>query len=211
MTHHWKLLGILAALVIGTLVGSLALAADGPAAPRPAVAAEPLFGSLAGLTFPPSSNLTASQELILRDGRVTDDEMRAAVASTLACIEAAGLRVDIPPSGDPSERVERTFRVITGGPGSPSAVVFACKGEYMDAVDRAFGQQESTRAGLTHSQQLAIYDGCMAEKGFPVADPKRGPTQFFLTERYTEILEAGGMDALNACSLTLKQARRGAP
>ncbi len=219
MKRNLKSLGVIGGLLAGcAALASLALALDSPASPSSSVATDlevarrplPDVLPLPGPLLRPG--LPESQRAIMADGFVDDGEMRAAVAATVACIEAKGLRVDIPKSGDPGERIDRIIRVITAGPESPSVAVFACKAEFLDDVERLFGYQEATRAGLTRDQARAIYDACMAGRGFPVDDPKRGPTDFSTLERWQEVQSTvAGHEAFVACQLKLTQARRGDP
>ncbi|MGH2611332.1 MAG: hypothetical protein ACRDHF_19825, partial [Tepidiformaceae bacterium] len=144
-------------------------------------------------------SISEYQQTVLADGVVTDEEMRDAVAATVACIRAQGYNAQVPPSGEPGQ-VDRVILVIgregeVDPAGPVNDVVAGCKEEYMERVDREYARQSapSPESADALAQRFAA---CMIDAGYP---PGPGET-VFTTERMYEVAGTpAGLKALDAC------------
>lgn len=154
----------------------------------------------AGSSPSATGSIPVLQRDILADGRVSDDEMREAVAATVQCIKDRGFtNVSVPPSGDDT-KVDRTILIVAGdgAQAEADAAVFDCKAQFMDAVDEAYARQF---AGPPKSQaeiaaQQERFTDCLVSRGY-----KTGPGDRIMSPAILDVIRAtdDGKRAIGEC------------
>ena len=205
-------LGILAILLVPALIAavgvSLALADDLPFSvlnnsnSDPSRSAErlPNFGVTPATHF---------QESASADGHVSDEEMAAAVEATAACIREKGFEVSVV-AADPRDRIARSFVVVMRSEESPSAVVFACKDEFMSDLDLIYSSQEGAKSPITVAEGTRLFDECLTANGYP--PPPGPPVNPYSAERLAPLdATVAGGQAIMRCNKVVEDAHRGGP
>jgi len=154
------------ALVAGATVSYAVARDDNEASPEPTALGPAEWPERAEPSgeYPRPDLISEPQWAMVRDGRVTDEEMRQAAEATVACAAEAGVTLTVYPGADGDARGTLTHMSASG---EPSWAVRDCKWKFMDAVSLLYGSQIDARAYATTEEHVARWDGCLATQGFP--------------------------------------------
>lgn len=139
------------------------------------------------------------QAAILADGTVTEDEMRAAVQQTVACLQAKGLNAEFLPSGRPSD--PPSYRVVSSEQLDFDEAIKPCEDEYMSELGGPYARELERRyAAFSKEESVRRVEECIESKGFFLEDK----TQYYSVE-FQSTPEAG--KAMTECLMKVRDER----
>jgi hypothetical protein len=151
-----------------------------------------------------SAEPSSYQAAILADGTITDAEYRAAVESTVACLQAQGLNAQFRPATRAKDAP--TFRILSSEPLDPAAVE-RCKSEYMNALGAPYALElERRHAAFSRGAAYDRLFACVNAKGYDTGEGEY--ESFFHPRRQAEFAATPGASAaLAECYTEVDQAR----